>query len=354
MMKEIYRSKDPIFANMSQTFNPNDPGTADSNIFGLPYLPEAADVVILPLTWEATVSYGAGTANGPKAVLEASKQIDLFHPEIKEVWKHTIAMDTLDDAMHLMSTNTRIHVDTIIAQLTNGEAADHEKLAQVNQACQWMVDQVKQKAQQWMAKGKIVVGLGGDHSTPLGLMQALAEQTTFGILQIDAHCDLRNAYEGFKYSHASVMYNALKEKNIIALTQVGIRDYCQEEVAFANNDKRVRLFTDREMRFHQMEGRTWAQQCDIIINTLPQDVFISFDIDGLSPDHCPNTGTPVPGGLSFQEVNYLFTKLAKSGKKIIGFDLNEVSPGDNHDWDANVGARVLFLLYTTLLLNKQK
>ena len=91
-------------------------------------------------------------------------------------------------------------------------------------------------------------------------------------------------------------------------------------------------------------GQTWKSQCDEIIGRLPQHVYISFDIDGLHPSLCPNTGTPVPGGLQLEEVNFLFKQLVMSGRKIIGFDLVEVSPGGG-DWDANVGARVLYSLF---------
>jgi agmatinase len=110
-----------------------------------------------------------------------------------------------------------------------------------------------------------------------------------------------------------------------------------------------------ELKRNSFEGKTWKRQCEEIIATLPQNIYISFDIDGLSPDLCPNTGTPVPGGFSFREMDYLLNMLATSNRRIIGFDLCEVSPGKESDWDANVGARVLFKLciYTSLNSKKQ-
>jgi agmatinase len=152
--------------------------------------------------------------------------------------------------------------------------------------------------------------------------------------------DLRIAYEGFTYSHASIMYNALQIPQISKIVQVGIRDFCEQEVEVALKD-RVLVHTDMDLKQEAFEGKTWQQQCDQIIAALPDKVCISFDIDGMYPWYCPNTGTPVPGGFSFEQAAYLFSRLAATDKEIIGFDLVEVAPGDD-DWDGNVGARMLF------------
>lgn len=338
---------------MAEDFNPNNPGTSDSNIFALPYTPEESDLVLLPVPWEATVSYGAGTANGPSAILEASKQIDLFHPLLNKVWLNKMAMCHVPLDLESKSNEARAKAESIINMIINDVDVNPELLAEVNNASKGMIAWVKAEAQKYIAQGKTVALVGGDHSTPLGLMQALAEKGKFGILQIDAHCDLRNAYEGFEFSHASIMYNALKTTDIQSLTQVGIRDYCDEEVQYINNSNgRVTTFFDRDIQFSKIDGTGWAKICDKIIATLPDNVYVSFDIDGLTPDHCPNTGTPVPGGLSFAEVSYLLEKVAQQ-RNIISFDLNEVSPGDD-DWDANVGARVLFQLCCAYFISKSK
>lgn len=164
---------------------------------------------------------------------------------------------------------------------------------------------------------------------------------SFGILQIDAHADLRKAYEGFTYSHASIMYNAMQIEQITSLTQVGIRDICAEEVDFINANNNVHCFYYEKIKEEQYCGKTWQQQVAEIVATLPQNVYISFDIDGLDPKLCPNTGTPVAGGFEFNETVYLIKAVKESGKNIIGCDLNEVG---NNEWDANVGARVLYQL----------
>jgi len=335
------------------TFNPNDPGGADSNIFGLPYTTKEADLVLLPIPWEATVSYGAGTAKGPAAIMEASKQIDLFHPLINEMWNKKMAMDDIPVAISRLSAATRKKAIKIIDSILAGKPVNKKAQDEVNVACEKMIAEVGKQAEKFIQSKKAVANVGGDHSTTLGLLRTLAKNNSFGILQIDAHCDLRKAFEGFEYSHASIMYNALKETNIRSLTQVGIRDYCDEEVQYIKNSKnRVKVFFDRDNQYEKIKGENWAAICKRIIATLPQNVFISFDIDGLTPDHCPNTGTPVPGGLTFAEASYLIEQTALQ-RNIISFDLNEVSPRED-EWDANVGARVLFQLCCAYFISKER
>ena len=141
------------------------------------------------------------------------------------------------------------------------------------------------------------------------------------------------------------MYNALHEApGVGALVQVGIRDFCDEELEVARADERVVQFTDYELAAAQFEGETWRTVCDRIVAALPRQVYVSFDIDGLSPDNCPHTGTPVPGGLSFRAAVYLLAAVVESGREIVGFDLCEVGPSRDGEWDANVGARVLYKL----------
>lgn len=332
------------------SFNPNDPGAADSNVFGLPYTLDESELILIPVPWEATVSYGAGTSDGPAAIFEASRQVDLFHPLVPQIWTKKIAMADSSAELKRRSDEARAKATVIMDQLVAGEPVNELLREEVNAASRFMIDWVEKESAQWLGRQRKVATVGGDHSTPLGLFKALGKDHSFGILQIDAHCDLRKAYEGFTYSHASVMYNALEEvSNISRLTQVGIRDYCEEEMNYIQQSAgRVHTFFDRDMQRSKFEGRSWKQITDDIIATLPEQVFISFDIDGLTPDHCPNTGTPVPGGLLFQEVVYLIEEVAKR-RKLIGFDLNEVSPGTD-EWDANVGARVLFQLCAAMML----
>ncbi len=334
---------------MPQSFNPNSVAQSDAGIFGLPNDAEQSQIIIIPVPWEVTVSYGSGTSGGPEVIFEASKQIDLCHYDFPDLWQKGIYMEPIPEDLRALGIKTKVIAEQIVHALENGTdqqdpmlLSDYEK---VNSACQTMIHWVKSRAAYWYAKGKRVGIVGGDHSSPLGHFQFQAVQhSNFGLLVIDAHMDLRNAYEGFTYSHASIFYNALQLPQISKLIQVGIRDYCHEEKELVQQQRdRVKIFFDRDLRKRLYRGETWATICDEIVESLPENVYVSVDIDGLDPKLCPNTGTPVPGGLQYEEFIYLLNSLKASGKTIIGFDLCEVSPGED-DWDGNVGARALFHL----------
>lgn len=344
-------------ADLSQ-FDPNSVGILSNNIFGLPFNEEDAKLVLLPVPWEVTVSYSNGTARGPEQIFKASFQVDLLDPDVKDGWKKGFFMREPDKHMLLRSDYLRKEAELYIKFLTEGgDIGDNQflkkTLVDVNTGTRVMNEWVYNQTLALLNKGKLVGLIGGDHSTPLGYYKAIGEKKgDFGILQIDAHCDLRDSYEGFKYSHASIMYNALNEvPQLKKLVQVGIRDYCEEELDFvASNKDRVTTFFDKDIKEAQFEGEQWKDTCDRIIEALPQQVYISFDIDGLDPKLCPHTGTPVPGGFEVAQIFYLFKRLLASGRQLIGFDLNEVST--SHDeWDANVGARVLFKLCNLLVMN---
>lgn len=326
-------------------FNPNDPGVS-GQLFGLPFNEETAEVIIVPVPWEVTVSYKGGTAVGPKAILDASAQVDLLFKGIPDAWKLGIAMLPFPEKILADSNALREIAEKHIENLESGEALPNKiALQQVNEACESLVIYTKNTVKKYLASNKLVGLLGGDHSTPLGFIHALSEQHEFGILQIDAHADLRKSYEGFTYSHASIMYNALKLPAVRKLVQVGIRDYCEEEQQVIDRSKgRVKVFFDEDIKHAQYNGESWGSICKKIVAELPELVYISFDIDGMDPKLCPNTGTPVAGGLEFHQITLLLKTLAQSGKKIIGFDLNEVAPGETDEWDANVGARLLYQL----------
>jgi agmatinase len=337
-----------------KNFDPNAPGRGDSGIFGLPFSVEEAACVVLPVPWEVTVSYGGGTVEGPDAVLAASRQVDLYEPDFPGGWKSGIAMDRLPEKLKRESKRLRRIAEGVIAALESGiDKGTQKQLAEVNRGCQVMVDHVCKRAGELLDAGKQVALLGGDHSTPLGFLEALAERhKSFGILQIDAHADLREAYEGFMYSHASIMFNALKLKPVKNLVQVGIRDYCDEELAVMRREKaRVTTFFDRDLKRKQYVGKTVAELHRKIVKTLPAKVYISFDIDGLDPKLCPHTGTPVPGGLEFEEAMHLVRCVVESGRTIIGLDVNEVSPGAD-EWDANVGARLLYRMINLMMKSR--
>jgi agmatinase len=332
-------------------FDPNGVGIANGNIFGFPYTEQDADIVIIPIPWDATASYGKGTSNGPQAILDASTQLDFYHPELDKAYDTKVYMAPISNEWKEINDICCEKGMRYIHFLEeNGEELALEKfqsdLNEINEAHEALRANLKERSLQLLKQGKMVAVLGGEHSTPLGLIEALNEiYSDFGILQIDAHADLRDAYEGFHQSHASIMFNVLQRcSNMSKLVQVGIRDISEREVQLSDQHSRVKTFFDWNLKNESYNGKTWAQQVDEIIKTLPKNVYISFDIDGLKPELCPHTGTPVAGGFELQEISYLFFKLVESGRKIIGFDLNEVAPGAEGDWDANVGARSLWQL----------
>lgn len=344
MSKSIFENFDPNAAAIS----------GNCNIFGLPSTYENSDLIILPIPWDLTTSYRQGTSSGPKLVYEASMQVDLYDADYTHAWKNGFYMLEIDRHHAAINEELRADVDKINLAFENGENILHNQeltnlLKKINQASSHLNQWVYQQCKKIMDDGKMVALLGGDHSTPYGFIKALSEKhDNFGILQIDAHADLRAAYQGFTFSHASIMYNVVNNiPQVSKLVQIGIRDYCDEEINHINNSQgRIHTFFDSEIKQNMYEGKTWKTVCEEIIAALPSKVYISFDIDGLDPKLCPNTGTPVPGGFEQEQIFYLLKLLKQSNKKLIGFDLNEVSgASDGSDSiDSMVGARVLYKL----------
>ena len=337
-------------------FDPNGASNPKNNIFGLPFSEEDARLVILPIPWEVTVSYGAGTARAAEHVFAASMQVDLFDSETNDAWKKGFFMRQPDKKVLMKSDYLRKEAELYIDYTSKGEVLEKnsfmcKSLKEINEGSANLVKWVYEQTRTLLEKGKLVGLLGGDHSIPLGYFKAIAEKHgDFGILQIDAHCDLRKSYENFVYSHASIMYNALQEiPQLKRLVQIGVRDYCQEEWDYIRNSNyQVITYFDKDIKERAYEGQSWKQIADEIVSHLPDKVYVSFDIDGLDPKLCPNTGTPVHGGFEAEQVFYLIKKIIQSGRKFIGFDLDEIGVGET-DWDANVGARVLWKLCNLLV-----
>lgn len=332
-------------------FNPNAISNPNNNIFGLPFTEDDARLVILPVPWEVTVSYGGGTARAADHIFKSSLQVDLLDVDGKAGWKQGFYMKEIDKKLLFKNDYLRKEAELYIDFIAQGSAIEENKfmcksLKEINEGSAFMNKWVYENSKALLDKNKLVAVLGGDHSTALGLMKALAEKHgDFGILQIDAHCDLRVKYEEFNYSHASIMHNALTEiPSITKLVQVGVRDYCEQEWDYiCDSNFKIITYFDKLIKERIFEGQTWKLIVDEIINNLPQKVYISFDIDGLDRKLCPNTGTPVTGGFESEEILYLIRKVKESGKELIGFDLVEIGNGQT-DWDSNVGARILWRL----------
>ncbi len=325
-------------------FNPNDIAIPNGHFFGFPYTVEESEIVLVSVPWDVTTSYRAGTSQAPEAIKNASLQLDFFDFDIEKAWETRIGTEVLSNTIVDANKTYRKLFEQILADLERGKPANERDLETINKACEVVNKYIYTLCKSHLESKKKIGLIGGDHSSPLGYIQALSEvYDDFGILHLDAHADLREAYEGFEYSHASIMFNVLKFQSLKKLVQVGIRDVCQDEIDLANSDERIVQFNDFAMKEAAFSGYTWQEQCQTIVQQLPQNVYISFDIDVLSPENCPYTGTPVPGGLSYNEALFLIRFLQQSGRNIIGFDLCEV--GNNPtEWDANVGARILYKL----------
>ncbi|MFT7588992.1 MAG: agmatinase [Limisphaerales bacterium] len=363
-MENSNQSSDQANSNPSNAFDPEGPGLVNTGIFGLPYGFNEAELVILPIPWDITSSYGSGSAYGPEAIYKASRQVDLMDSDFPEAWKKGIFMLEISKHWQMTNRTMRPSVREYLRLLESGADLSASAIPrQINEISEelrkWVFDQTKQLFQ----AEKIPAILGGEHSVILGALQAaLQKHPEMGMLHLDAHADLRISYEGFTHSHASIMHNLL-EHGLKSLVQVGIRDYSPGELNYISKDKRINTFFQSDLDRKSYEGISWKAQVDQIVTALPQTVWVSLDIDVLDPSLCPNTGTPVPGGLDFGKTCYLLSEVIKTGKKLIGFDLVEIAPPTNSnnnmsstnirdEWDANVGSRILFKLCSLAIGSK--
>jgi agmatinase len=330
-------------------FDPDAPAGPSGGIYGLPHGADDARVILIPAPWDATTSYRAGTAEGPAAILRASRQVDLYDLETGEPYAGGIHMLEEDPRVRELAVEARAAAEPVISGggVVEGPGLA-EQVATVNTLSTELNRWVRAETERWLDRDRIVGIVGGDHSVPFGaIAAAAARHPGMGILHVDAHADLRRAYEGFTHSHASIMYNVMTElRGIERLVQVGVRDVGAAEQAFIREaGGRVITHFEPDLAALRFGGEPWGDQCARIVAPLPDEVWISFDIDGLDPAYCPHTGTPVPGGLTFAHALYLLRVLGESGRRIVGFDLDEVAPGPGGDeWDGNVGARLLYKL----------
>lgn len=336
-------------------FDPDAAAQPGSGIFGLPFKRKDARIVLIPVPFDATTSYGGGTSAGPKAIFDASAQVDLLDHQFGRTFEHGIFMEPIPAKIAALSRRARKLAAPIIGR-GGATAKDAKAVSAVNDACFAVAEHTYDRTAAAFEEGRIPGLVGGDHSTPFGAIWAAADHVArlkgnrgLGILQVDAHMDLREAFEGFAWSHASIMHNVMwLLPGVTRLVQVAIRDYGKgEREAMVASKGRIRTHFDFDWSRRLDAGAKFEALCREAIKPLPAHVWVSFDIDGLDPALCPHTGTPVPGGLSFNRACVLLELLAKSGRTVVGFDLNEVCPGPSRDepeWDANVGARLLYKL----------
>ena len=277
------------------------PGEVDSGFLGLPEearRPAASRVHVLPVPLERSVSYGAGTAAGPAAIIEASRQVELFDRALGGEPALAYGIHTLPPIPVERGT-----VEEILARVQAAVAGI-------------------------AAAGKLPVVLGGEHTVTIGPVRALAaarsraQGAPLALVQVDAHADLRGEYQGSPYSHACVMRRLVEETGC-ELTQVGIRSLCAEEDAFiGGHPGRVRTFFADEIHADPAGG--WLGE--LAARLAGRSVYLTIDVDGLDPSVVPATGTPEPGGLSWQQATALLETVAAAAGRIVGIDCVELAP----------------------------
>ena len=316
--------------------DPSAPAAAEGALFGFPLPLEEARLVVIPVPYEATVSSRGGTREGPRALLDASGQVDLYDPLAGEPWRLGLGALPLEEAIFDLS-------EAAAQAAERARDGDREAHAEVERIGRAVWDWVRAATGAALDSGRVPLVIGGEHAVSFGAIDAAAARRRgLGVLQIDAHADLRGAYEGWKTSHASVMRRVLELPGIARVAQVGLRDLSLEEVAARDaSHGRAVWFTDAELARRTFEGEPFAALARDIVETLPEEVWISVDIDGLEASLCPGTGTPVPGGLGWREATYLLAEVARSGRRVVGADLVEVGAGF---WDGFVAAKLLYLL----------
>ncbi len=340
-------------------FDPDDAAKPGSGVFGLPTERGAARIVLFPAPFDATTSYGGGAARGAEAIRRASAQVDLLDHQFGAAHEAGIFMEAEDEVIAELSREARALAAPIIARGGAG-AGDEDAVKRVDAACEHVRHRVHERTARILKEGRIPGLVGGDHSTPLGAIEAAAQSVEkrskggLGLLQVDAHMDLREAFEGFAFSHASITHNVvMRAPGVTRVVQVGLRDCgAGERRLVEGSGGRIVAHFDYDWWRFLDAGEPFAALCRRAVEPLPENVWVTFDIDGLDPALCPQTGTPVPGGLTFNQASMLLDILARSGRRVVGFDLVEVSPGEIEEreeeagdsWDAMVGARVLYKL----------
>jgi agmatinase len=266
---------------------------------------DAARVVVWPVSYEGTVSYGTGTGSGAMAIIDASRNMELYEEETdSEVYR--IGIHTLPEFTALDSP-------------------------------QEMMSALYGRARDLLGSGKFICMLGGEHSISAPVIRAHHEKfQDLSVLQIDAHADLRDSYDGTPHSHASIMARVVKDLSIPSV-QVGIRSISGDEARALKNGLPTKIYWARDI-----VGKVdWIDEA---IASLTENVYLTIDIDGLDPSIVPTTGTPEPGGLGWYETLTLIRKLAER-KRVVGMDLVEYSYFENYDSPAFLCSK---LVYKTL------
>jgi agmatinase len=266
--------------------------------------------IVIPVPYEHTTTYRKGTAEGPSAMLRASTQVELFDEELR-----------IEPLCGGVETLPPVLCDEMPDVLAN----------QLESICRPHV-----------AAGRRIACLGGEHSVSLGAIRAVSDEP-FGILQIDAHPDLRDEYEGTHFGHGCVMKRALDLDTLTHLVGVGLRAVSEEDDAVIQSDPRV-----RPHYAHALRG-DWI---DAVMTDLPERIYITFDLDGLDPSIVPGTGTPEPGGLAWWDALALLRR-ACTERTVVGFDVVELLPEPPSCVSDVAAARLIFKILGYLEAGKE-
>ena len=263
---------------------------------------DSSRIVVLPVSYEGTVSYGTGTGGGAMAIVDASRNMELYEEETgSEVYK--LGIHTLEE----------------FEPLDTPEA---------------MMDSLYERTKELLDSDKFLCTLGGEHSISAPVIKAHAEKFhDMSVLQIDAHADLRDTYDGTPHSHASIMARVVKDLRIPAV-QVGIRSISAEEARLLSTGLPTKIFWAKDI----VGKKGWIENA---VDSLTENVYLTIDIDGLDPSLVPTTGTPEPGGLGWYETLELIRTLAKK-RRVIGMDLVEFSKTDNSDAPAFLCSKLVY------------
>jgi agmatinase len=263
---------------------------------------DSSRIVVWPVSYEGTVSFGTGTGGGAMAIVDASRNMELYEEETgSEVYK--LGIHTLEEF-------------------------------EPRESPEAMMESLYDRTKELLESEKFICMLGGEHSVSAPVIKAHAERFhNLSVLQIDAHADLRDTYDGTPHSHASIMARVVKDLRIPSV-QVGIRSISADEARSLNTGLPTKIFWAKDI-----VGRTdWI---DSAVNALTENVYLTIDIDGLDPSLVPTTGTPEPGGLGWYETLALIRKLARK-RRVIGMDLVEFSKTDNSDAPAFLCSKLVY------------
>ena len=319
-----------------------------------------ASIVLVSAPWAVTSAAGQGAVYTPDAIIDASTTVSLYDVVSGESIDGKVATADVDYDLQENSLNIGGDAAKVVAHIEDGGSLSGDyfarKVVRINLGFRDMHRSVGKRVFRYASKGKIVGVVGGDHAVAFGAVRSLSSvHPDMGVLYIDAHCDLRPSGKIFDYSHLSVARNIIDEIPAVSkMVQVGVREMSVDEIEFAKSNPKIAMFCHEKLSAERFSGRSWSELCDDVVAQLPEKVYISFDIDALSPECCPNTKRPVAGGMTFDEAVCLINRVVESGRTIVGFDLTEIVPVVDSGVDAVVGARMLVKLCAAALKSNKK